>query len=95
MSDDLNLQLLSRFGKRATATVSGRQQKEARIVSYSDRRRNRATGRTEQLNMRTSAEFKSRLHALADAAGMYVVEYVEEAVALKARIDAQQKRGAQ
>lgn len=94
MSDDLNLQLLSRFGKRQTATVAGRQQKEARIVSYSDKRRNRSTGRTEQLNMRVTAQFKQQLQALADAAGMYTVEYIEEAVALKAKHGAQ-KRGAQ
>lgn len=89
MSDDLNLQLLAMFNKRPTATVSGRQQKEARIVSYSDRRKNRATGRTEQLNMRVTAEFKARVQALADAAGVYLVEYIEQAVALKSQHDAQ------
>ena len=83
----LNLELLARFNKRPTATVSGRQAMENRIVSYADRRKNRATGRTEQLNMRTTAEFKAKLQALADAAGMPMIEYVERAVAMKAEAD--------
>ena len=87
MSEDLDFDALALFKPRASATAKGRAQKEAVLISYSDRRRNRATGRTAQLNVKCTEEFKSLVHQLADSAGMFIIEYLEAAVKLKAKAD--------
>lgn len=78
--DDNDLNVLNDWHKRMTATAKGRREKETRIVPYTDRRRLRKTGRTEQMNLKVRPEFKQRLIALAQNADMLLVEYIEQAV---------------
>lgn len=85
--DDNDLSVLNNWHKRMTATAQGRREKETRIVSYTDRRRLRKTGRTEQMNLKVRPEFKQRLIALAQNADMLLVEYIEMAVEEKAKRD--------
>lgn len=78
--DGMDMQIMAHFKPRASRTASGRRRGETRPMHYSDGRKLRATGRTEQMNLKVRPDFKDRVSALARNANMLMVEYVERAI---------------
>ncbi len=85
--DDFDLKMLGRYGSGATADAAARKKAEAKKPAPKDRRLIKRSDRTAQLGMKVTPEFKRLLGSLADAAGLLQVEYVEQAVKLKAEAD--------
>lgn len=83
--DDFDLTALSRYGSGSTSDPRARKQAETHTPPVSDRRRIRTSDRTVQLGMKVTPEFKRWLSTLATEAGEAQVEYVEQAVMLRAK----------
>lgn len=68
--------------RREGQKLSGRRATEKKKQSADDRRRLRATGRTEQLNLRVRVAFKAEVRAYAKAHGLMPTEVIERGFAL-------------
>lgn len=78
---------LKRPGAPSDGAAAAARRREEERAPVQRRRGGRRTGRTEQLNLKVRPEFRRRVFALADAAGLLVVEYIEAAVDLKVKHD--------
>jgi len=74
------MQIMERFAPRASRTAAGRLAGEARMMHQADGRALRATGRTEQMNLKVRKEFREHVAAMARRDGIMMVEYIERAV---------------
>lgn len=72
--------LRAKFRGQAKSGKKERRKKEARRVAATDGRRLRRTGRTAQLNMRCTPEFRSRVADLAEQNGLLMIEVLERAM---------------
>lgn len=85
--DGEDMEILAHFGRRETHTARGRRVAETRPSHFQDRRKLRTTGRTAQMNLKVRPDFKDRVFALAQNAGLLMVEYVEMAIEEQAKRD--------
>jgi predicted HicB family RNase H-like nuclease len=67
--------------KKVSPKKAARKDKRKKLAAAVDKRSLRATGRTEQFNFRVTAEIKTKAQEAAQAAGMTIAEWMEEAVA--------------
>ena len=67
--------------KKLGKTKSDRKAQRKKLVGAVDKRSLRTTGRTEQFNFRASPEMKAKAQEAAQAAGVSIAEWMEEAVA--------------
>lgn len=84
-----DMALMSAFGgRRASATLAGRRERETRPLARSDRQRATiASTKTRQLNLKVTAEFYERVAALARNHKMSMPAFVEMAVERMAKGD--------
>jgi predicted HicB family RNase H-like nuclease len=66
--------------KGASQAKKARKQKRKQIADSVDGRRLKATGRTEQFNFRAREGLKERAQGAAEAAGIPLAEWMEQAV---------------
>jgi predicted HicB family RNase H-like nuclease len=64
----------------STASKKARKRKRKQIAATLDGRRLKATGRTEQFNFRAREGLKERAQEAAEAAGIPLAEWMEQAV---------------
>lgn len=72
--------LFNKTRQVAGSSVAERLKAEKRAMRPNDVRRLRATGRTEQLNLRVSRAFKDELYALSKQTGLTLGALIERAV---------------
>ena len=75
--------------RKSDHSVDARRARETRIPSYASRRKASGPQRTEQTNLKFTKETKRRLLALSAAAGESMIEYIERAIEVRARSEAQ------
>ena len=85
MSENFDGAMLAMLGsklrKTKGASVADRLQLERQELAKLDGRSLRATGRTEQLNLRLTAETKDKIQAIATEKSMKLAEVIERAIA--------------
>jgi predicted HicB family RNase H-like nuclease len=81
-----DLEVLKRFGKRPSASLAGRRERETRPLPPSDRRRvTQGSTKSRQMNLKVTPEFQERVSALARNEGITMVAIIERAVEAYAR----------